>query len=252
MATSLPSHYEGPDYPRPSFRKSSSQPTRRSVSPALSLRSPTEPHPLPPAHSHVTWMSQSSMGAFMKKRHLPQAPPTRRLSRDQSAIEAEAHQMWTRRPQFHHRTSSGDAMTPQGMYSDSEITSRPYSADRLFYAHPTHRAASSTHHMRRGRSLARYSPELERETERELERERERRLIQDEERQERERERQERTRSEEAEDDQQSSSQQRPPRRVLAEAVAGDEGSETSSKISVTEASALTTQTPARGSRSTA
>ena len=247
LGSSLPSYYETgnlPDFPRtrPNFRKSSSQPTR-SVSPALSLRSPTEPHPPAlPYHSHLTWMSQSAM---MKKRHLPQVPFIRRLSRDQAVIEAERTQMW-RRSQFHHRTFSGDAATPQGVYSDSEITSRPYSADRLFYVHPTQRATSTAHQMRRGRSLARYSPDIEKESERE-----ERRSAEREERRRMAREDERDRRSElDVEDEQSSSSHAMRPRRIIAETVGGDEGSETSSRISVTEASALTTQTPVRSSHS--
>lgn len=58
-------------------------------------------------------------------------------------------------------------MTPQGMYSDSEITARPsYSTEKLFYAHPTHGRpiSTATHRDRRSKSSVSrsiYSPETE-------------------------------------------------------------------------------------------
>ena len=189
MATSLPSKYDEEDYHRPSFRKSASQPTR-SMSPALSLRSPTEP----PGHSSsmafsstahaAAWTTSKSAAFYSKKRQLPQVPMTGRSSRDQlnyapqmypgtTGIPFDPNEQLPPPQRTHHpyrshftRTSSGDSMTPQGMYSDSEITARPsYSTEKLFYAHPTHRPMSTTAHRdRRSKSSVSrsvYSPETE-------------------------------------------------------------------------------------------
>lgn len=188
MATSLPSKHDEDDFTssvRPSFRKSASQPTR-SMSPALSLRSPTEAHSSSmvfsaAAHAQAAWSSKGQF--YSKKRQLPQVPlPGGRSSRDQINYPASQHlptavptfdpMQEVDRPSHHHhgyrshftRTSSGDSMTPQGMYSDSEITARPsYSADKVFYAHPTHRSISgSTPRNRRSKSSVSrsiYSPD---------------------------------------------------------------------------------------------
>lgn len=183
MASSLPTKYEEEEFnTRPSFRKSASQPTR-SMSPALSLRSPTEPpgHSSSmvfsaAAHAQAAWTSKAAF--YSKKRQLPQVPLTGRSSRDQlnfpppqvfpSAIPFDPSKQQQRHTYRSHftRTSSGDSMTPQGMYSDSEITARPsYSTDKLFYAHPTHRPMSGSHHRdRRSKSSVSrsiYSPETE-------------------------------------------------------------------------------------------
>lgn len=182
---------------RPSFRKSASQPTRP-ISPALSLWSPTEMHPgpstspygtrhprqpLPPHHHLMTGRSPSpsvwtqatlaarlAMSSPSKKRQLPQVP--QQMTRRQPSLPHELlqHQQpqgprsWRAMSQAFARASSGEALTPMGMYSDSELSStRP--SDRLFYAHPTRSSSSAGHRVSRAGRLSvagrGYSPEVE-------------------------------------------------------------------------------------------
>lgn len=201
---------------RPSFRKAMSQPTHqfshRSMSPSVSLRSPSadmilgtssttamspplyhHPHRQPGLHQdqaaghysgaasrsspaslwaahHPSILPASSgpitaasamstaaaaglplsMSPSNKKRQLPQVP-SNLMTRRSTAAFVTSRRLSSVTQAFHgHRgrassTAAEEAMTPMGMYSDSEVTtSRPsYASERLFYAHPASRPTSS-------------------------------------------------------------------------------------------------------------
>ncbi|CAG2116617.1 unnamed protein product, partial [Medioppia subpectinata] len=131
-ASSLPTNYilnenESFRY-RPEFRKSSSQPTRSLSPPSLRSRSPS--------HSIGTPTSSVGGGHFSKKRHLPQVPAVPRRVVDSVYTgfdplqQQQQQQMQSRnwRPNVPQRRSV-DRMTG-GMYSDSEITTKPVFGNR--------------------------------------------------------------------------------------------------------------------------
>ena len=168
--SSLPTNYvmnenEALRY-RPEFRKSSSQPTRSLSPPSLRSRSPSQSIGTPPG----------SVGLFNKKRHLPQVPAiNRRLVENPPTINLDPHQIQrTWRP--HTQQRRPEVVTPSGMYSDSEITTRPVFGNRQFYAHPIkdsgqHHRKDSTRHSRRQTSTSGYR-EYQSETEGHREKER--------------------------------------------------------------------------------
>ena len=194
---------------RPSFRKAASQPTHqfshRSMSPSMSLRSPSadvampggrisppfyhrhhhqmlpqtslpprlpsssspasmwaaqHPSILPASSGPVTVMAPHSlsMSPSSKKRQLPQVPAVVTHHQQQQRRMTAAGIMTSNFPsprrlshgtQFvqhpHRPSSAAEAMTPMGMYSDSEVTtSRPsFASERIFYAHPTRPTSSA-------------------------------------------------------------------------------------------------------------
>lgn len=86
-----------------------------------------------------------------KKRQLPQVPLIRRSSNEQEfrALPSRGSRQWKGSSVQQRR--SAEAITPMGMYSDSEINARP-AYDRIIYAHP-HRVPS-THQRVRRRSVS--------------------------------------------------------------------------------------------------
>lgn len=135
--SSLPSNYimtesEALRY-RPEFRKSISQPTRSLSPPSLRSRSPSQSVGTPTGSGVM----------FNKKRHLPQVPAVNRRVGDKPILD---QQMRSYRSDIHQRRS--EAMTPSGMYSDSEITMRPVFGNRQFYAHPMKDSPQERQHRR--------------------------------------------------------------------------------------------------------
>ncbi|RWS30277.1 regulating synaptic membrane exocytosis protein 2-like protein [Leptotrombidium deliense] len=157
-SSSLPSRFDAVIYNRmrPEFRKSNSQPSRSLSPPSLRPHSPSVGNIFLSKP-----VAESPTAPSSKKRQLPQIPLIRRSSRerDQMTLNLEGKAR-------HWKTSlqqrrSTEAMTPVGMYSDSEINTRPV-YDRLFYAHPHQR--HSSHIRGRGgrerRSSVLYSPDV--------------------------------------------------------------------------------------------